>query len=233
MTWGNQWSSGYAPSKPSWDTCWDFSKWKRQDASADGYDTSYASASQWNAWAPQPPMAPPWWGAHGAMPMAPAYTSGPYMPPGQGMLYGERFMQMVQASMTPGPFDTPAGPYAAGASTYGVVNVPQEDDSAPVSKALDKRINERKGEAAGVAAAPVPPPPPPDKEFEGSVKSLSSRHGYGFIACEELRSTYGRDVYLPQDQVPADLNVLDRVKFKIILSNKGHPQASWAEAVKG
>jgi len=64
-----------------------------------------------------------------------------------------------------------------------------------------------------------------NKEYEGSLKSLSERHGYGFIACEETHRIFGRDVYLGKELVPEDLKVLDRLKFKVALSAKGHPQA--------
>eukprot|EP00747_Dinoflagellata_sp_TGD_P187193 gnl/TRDRNA2_/TRDRNA2_44728_c0_seq1.p1 gnl/TRDRNA2_/TRDRNA2_44728_c0~~gnl/TRDRNA2_/TRDRNA2_44728_c0_seq1.p1 ORF type:complete len:219 (+),score=36.89 gnl/TRDRNA2_/TRDRNA2_44728_c0_seq1:69-659(+) len=79
---------------------------------------------------------------------------------------------------------------------------------------LEKRLAERKSFE-----------PPPDKEFQGSLKSLSSRHGYGFIACEETHKLYDRDVYIAKEDVPAEMKVLDRLRFRIGLSPKGHPQA--------
>mmetsp|Transcript_74452 Transcript_74452/g.209942 ORF Transcript_74452/g.209942 Transcript_74452/m.209942 type:complete len:453 (-) Transcript_74452:178-1536(-) len=54
-----------------------------------------------------------------------------------------------------------------------------------------------------------------NKEFEGSLKSLSEKHGYGFIACEEARQLYQRDVYIHSNQVPTGAKVLDRVRFTI------------------
>jgi hypothetical protein len=51
------------------------------------------------------------------------------------------------------------------------------------------------------------------------------KHGYGFIACEEVYKMYGRDIYLPRDLVPDDIKVLDRLTFTVQLSEKGHLQA--------
>mmetsp|Transcript_89567 Transcript_89567/g.253872 ORF Transcript_89567/g.253872 Transcript_89567/m.253872 type:complete len:126 (-) Transcript_89567:107-484(-) len=70
------------------------------------------------------------------------------------------------------------------------------------------------------------------KEYEGSLKSLSANHGYGFIACAELYRMYERDVYLPKDMVPADAKVLDRLKFSIALNSKGHPRAQRVSVVE-
>lgn len=78
---------------------------------------------------------------------------------------------------------------------------------------------------------PPPPPPPEGKMFEGSLKSLSRRNGYGFISCAESYQMYGRDVYLPKETVPEDAKVLDRLSFTLMLSTKGHPQAEAASIV--
>merc|ERR1712232_311662 len=88
-------------------------------------------------------------------------------------------------------------------------------------KAMEQRIATQQQTETKVP----PPPPPPDKEFEGSLKSLSGRHGYGFIACEEVHRIYGRDVYLPKSLADDKFKVLDRIKFRVKLSEKGHPQA--------
>lgn len=94
----------------------------------------------------------------------------------------------------------------------------KEAEKPKLPHVLEKRLLERKGQTA--------PPQPPTKEFEGSVKSLSGKHGYGFIACEEIHRLYGRDVYLPRDLVPEGTKVLDRLRFTVVLSAKGHPQAT-------
>lgn len=93
----------------------------------------------------------------------------------------------------------------------------EEMPKLPLS--IEKRLNEKEAQAKK-------PSPPPDKEFEGSVKSLSVKHGYGFIVCEEVHRIYGRDVCLPKDVVPDGTDVLDRLRFSLTLSDKGHPQAA-------
>merc|ERR1712217_758728 len=89
----------------------------------------------------------------------------------------------------------------------------------PVLDVLPASIERRLAEANRKA-----PPPPPSKEYEGSLKSVSERKGYGFIACEEVHRLYGRDVYLPCDVMPEGVKVLDRLRFTIVLGEKGHPQ---------
>lgn len=72
------------------------------------------------------------------------------------------------------------------------------------------------------------PPPPPDKEFEGSVKSWSAKHGHGyvFMFCEEAHRICGKDGYLPKDVVPDGTTVLDRLSFTLTLGDKGDPHAA-------
>lgn len=96
-----------------------------------------------------------------------------------------------------------------------------EDEDEEFKSLLEKRMQES---GSRKVAAP-PPPPPPDKEYEGSLKSLSNRNGYGFIVCQEAHKLFGRDVYLPEENVPEGAEVRDRLKFTIALSAKGHPQA--------
>merc|ERR1719469_1478070 len=93
----------------------------------------------------------------------------------------------------------------------------------PVGDALPASIEKRLSNEAEKPA--VPPPEPPNKEYEGSLKSLSGKHGYGFIVCEEVYKVYGRDVYLPRELVPEDVKVLDRLLFTVVLSKEGHLQA--------
>merc|ERR1712232_565200 len=143
------------------------------------------------------------------------------MPPydtGGTVSMSSRLMQMG-TGLPPGketisPTSRPhAGGYAA-ESGFG---------AGPLPKALEKRMNEK---GVSIQTGPPPPPAPPrDMQYEGSVKSLSERHGKGFIACEQVNRVYGRDVYIPKEMV-GDLKVLDRVRFTIQLSDKGHPQAT-------
>jgi len=69
------------------------------------------------------------------------------------------------------------------------------------------------------------------KEYEGSLKSLSGRNGYGFIVCSEAHAKYGRDVYIDKDTLPDNSKVAARLKFTVELNAKGHPKASSAKLV--
>eukprot|EP00929_Paragymnodinium_shiwhaense_P022157 TRINITY_DN14235_c2_g1_i1.p1 TRINITY_DN14235_c2_g1~~TRINITY_DN14235_c2_g1_i1.p1 ORF type:complete len:539 (-),score=196.48 TRINITY_DN14235_c2_g1_i1:240-1856(-) len=70
------------------------------------------------------------------------------------------------------------------------------------------------------------PPPSKSRVFEGSLKSLSTNHGYGFIACKEVRDMHNRDVYIEKGQLPDGARVADRIRFTVELSAKGHPRAA-------
>lgn len=59
-------------------------------------------------------------------------------------------------------------------------------------------------------------------DFVGRVKDI--RSGYGFIACNETKKKYGRDVYLPWKQMQG-VKVGDWVNFSVYTNDKGEPQA--------
>jgi len=92
--------------------------------------------------------------------------------------------------------------------------------------------------AAGVSAQPPPPPSAPasDKpkpvqpaagtEYEGALKSISAKNGYGFLTCAETKAAYGRDVFVDASLVPEGIQVGDKVLFSCALSEKGHPRAT-------
>lgn len=63
-------------------------------------------------------------------------------------------------------------------------------------------------------------------EFEGSLKSLSAKNGYGFIVCAETARLYDRDIYVAKELLPEGVKVTDRLKFTVELNDKGHPRAS-------
>ncbi|CAK9065415.1 unnamed protein product [Durusdinium trenchii] len=90
------------------------------------------------------------------------------------------------------------------------------------SKAKGKGKTQEKPTTVVVAEAP-----PPDKEFVGSLKSLSGKNGYGFIACAEIQEKFHRDVWVDTALLPEGVEVEDRpqLKFNVTLSPKGHPQA--------
>merc|ERR1719341_2152853 len=39
-------------------------------------------------------------------------------------------------------------------------------------------------------------------EYEGSLKSVSARNGYGFIVCAATSQLFGRDVYIDKETLP-------------------------------
>jgi RNA recognition motif-containing protein len=69
------------------------------------------------------------------------------------------------------------------------------------------------------------------KEYEGSLKSISAKNGYGFIVCAETHAIYGRDVYIEKDLLPEGANPKDRIRFTVALNNKNHPKAVTASKV--
>merc|ERR1711874_395258 len=69
-----------------------------------------------------------------------------------------------------------------------------------------------------------------DLEYEGSLKSIKS--GHGFIVCAETFKLYNRDVYIDKDILPVNAQVYDRIKFKVTLNEKGHPRAASASLAK-
>eukprot|EP00437_Effrenium_voratum_P013893 CAMPEP_0181452856 /NCGR_PEP_ID=MMETSP1110-20121109/29425_1 /TAXON_ID=174948 /ORGANISM="Symbiodinium sp., Strain CCMP421" /LENGTH=498 /DNA_ID=CAMNT_0023577157 /DNA_START=93 /DNA_END=1586 /DNA_ORIENTATION=- len=89
------------------------------------------------------------------------------------------------------------------------------------------------------AAAPAPAPPPTasaaapsdeaqalKQEHEGQLKSISAKNGYGFIACNETKVHYKRDVFVDSSLLPEGIQVNDKVIFSLTLSEKGHPRAT-------
>merc|ERR1719183_164882 len=61
----------------------------------------------------------------------------------------------------------------------------------------------------------------PSKEFIGTLKSLSARHGYGFIDCQETKDLYGRDVHIAEELLPeGGKEVGTKLKFTVGLSSK-------------
>lgn len=63
-------------------------------------------------------------------------------------------------------------------------------------------------------------------EYEGSLKSISAKNGYGFIACAATWQLYERDVYVDKEVLPEGVKPPDRVKFTVTLNAKKHPKAA-------
>jgi len=72
----------------------------------------------------------------------------------------------------------------------------------------------------------------PSKEFEGVLKSISAKNGYGFITCTETRTLYNRDVFVDAVLLPEGVAANDKVTFTIELSEKGHPRATEVKVTK-
>jgi len=199
MTW-------YAPPEPSWDVCWDFKKAYAPQKGGKGSGKGGKSWKSWG-WEEQSYAPPPWWGG--------GYQAQAPMPYGAQMMMPPWMMQGAPVG----------GPVARTPLT-----LPQQkgqNKEEPVLPAfLEKRFAERRGASNQQQYNPETfVQPPPEKEYEGSLKSISAKHGYGFIVCDETNRIYGRDVYLPKDAVPEGVKALDRLRFSLALSAKGHPQA--------
>jgi len=69
-------------------------------------------------------------------------------------------------------------------------------------------------------------------EYEGSLKSISSKNGYGFIVCAETFNLYQRDVYIDKELLPEGAKPTDRLRFTVVTNNKGHPKAATAKLVQ-
>lgn len=67
-----------------------------------------------------------------------------------------------------------------------------------------------------------------DPEYEGSLKSISEKNGYGFIVCGETYRLYNRDVYIDKEILPEGAKPADRLKFTVALNAKNHPKAKTA-----
>mmetsp|Transcript_27289 Transcript_27289/g.63610 ORF Transcript_27289/g.63610 Transcript_27289/m.63610 type:complete len:199 (-) Transcript_27289:49-645(-) len=183
--------------RSTWDVCWDFAR----------PTTTSPYAGSWNSWEasayPQQQQLLPLWSRS---------PTGEWFPPwSQTATAGDMFGGYMPMGYLPRP-------------------QPKKGEAEVLPKSLQKHLAEkekREGKSArGPPPGPPPPPPPSEKEYEGRLKSLSSRNGYGFISCDEISRVYGRDVHLPKDLVPDTIKVADKLKFTVVLSSKGHPQAA-------
>merc|ERR1712224_290418 len=60
------------------------------------------------------------------------------------------------------------------------------------NKGLNGKMAGKKGDGGGGGGKPTPT----GEAFMGSVKSFNEVNNYGFIACEEVKATYGCDVFV-------------------------------------
>merc|ERR1719203_2612141 len=63
--------------------------------------------------------------------------------------------------------------------------------------------------------------PSASQEYEGSLKSVSSRNGYGFIVCKDTYDMYGRDVYVDGNVLPQGAARGSRLAFTVKVNAKG------------
>lgn len=77
--------------------------------------------------------------------------------------------------------------------------------------------------------------PPKDQIFIGVIRTYNANIGYGFINCQELRELYDHDVFLHKSQyerIP-DLQIGEKVCFRVQMNMRGQPQAIDVESAKG
>jgi len=60
--------------------------------------------------------------------------------------------------------------------------------------------------------------------YVGSIQTFSPDKHFGFIACAEIFQQFSKDVFL-SDQEIAGFQVGDMVSFRVVLNNRGNPQA--------
>jgi len=65
--------------------------------------------------------------------------------------------------------------------------------------------------------------------YEGSLKSISAKNGYGFIVCADTHKLYGRDIYIDKEILPEGAKPADRIKFTVAMNAKNHPKAVTAQ----
>jgi len=95
-----------------------------------------------------------------------------------------------------------------------------------------------------VGAVAAKPPGPVEKEYIGTLKSISAKRGYGFIQCAEIGKLFPgkekkdgavepRDAYISADLLPqgikTELGI--KLKFTTTVNSKGHPQAKTCSLV--
>merc|ERR1712232_258016 len=68
----------------------------------------------------------------------------------------------------------------------------------------------------------------PDEMYAGTVKQFHDEKGWGFIACDETRQIYSKDIFLHFKELATGFspNVGDPVQFSVQLSKDGRPEAT-------
>jgi hypothetical protein len=134
---------------------------------------------------------------------------------------------MAQMGGSPWPQGGKAG------APLATVPPPGAPPTIPAAVGDDKKESKGKGKGKGKGKARSEPkaevsnvaPPPPDKDFVGTLKSISDKNGYGFIDCSDAYASYNRDTWVDSKMIPEGAKVGDKLKFGVTLSEKGHPRA--------
>jgi len=190
------WKGGEV-AKDNWNVCWDFENPKAKQSTWTG--KGYWKQAEQESY-PWPQNQNQWWDQAPSWPaIGHEQASWAYMQ-----------QQLVLQAL------------GAGTSYDTSVFAPREEtqDDRPLITAMPASLEKRIAQLEDSRTAP----PAPDREFEGSVKSVSERNSYGFISCEDVHALYHRDTYCPKELMPEGTKVADQVIFKIGLSKKGHPQ---------
>jgi cold shock CspA family protein len=80
--------------------------------------------------------------------------------------------------------------------------------------------------------------PVSEEVYVGTVKSYNERRGFGFIACADTVTLYGRDVYMARAEAQlatpggTGLAEEDAVRFRVRLSVEGFPQAAHVQRLR-
>lgn len=62
--------------------------------------------------------------------------------------------------------------------------------------------------------------------FVGTLKSFSSKAGYGFLTCPQSFAHWGVDVFVHKNQVPVPWFLGQPVEFSVVANQRGQPQAT-------
>lgn len=62
--------------------------------------------------------------------------------------------------------------------------------------------------------------------FVGSLKSYSSKSGYGFLDCPQSHKLWGVDVFIHKNQVPVPWALGQAVEFAVVINQRQQPQAA-------
>mmetsp|Transcript_28409 Transcript_28409/g.50534 ORF Transcript_28409/g.50534 Transcript_28409/m.50534 type:complete len:242 (-) Transcript_28409:150-875(-) len=145
---------------------------------------------------------------YGSQPGYGAYNQQAYMP---SAMWGQGQQAQVQAAMQ-------AQMHAAMIQGLWM----QQAQQTLGALGATTNISEAAASAAAVTAAA-------QEEYVGTLKSLSSRNGYGFIECEETRKIFNRDVYIAESILPeGGKEKGTKICFTIGKNSKGHPTAKTA-----